>query len=252
MEIEQKTADNVTVASLRGEFDAHNLQEASERLDEIVNKSPQVVLNLKDLKFINSSALGYLIKTSKRMREMDGEIVLAEPSSFLQATIRTLGLDQIFKVFENDDDAIAHFQGGDDKTAQFEGVPVDENLLGSTDMFFWLTDEPDREAVGKILALWEDGPTFKYPSDPDRVKIDPDALIIGRTIGIRFRQPFLDQERFFEMEAEIVMAMDLDDPEGACKYRLKYTKIGPEDEQVLKQFVADQDLLRSQARPEEI
>lgn len=253
MDIEQKNAENVTVATLKGEFDAHNLQDVSDRLDDIVNKSQNVVLNLKDLKFINSSALGYLIKTSKRMRELDGEIVLAEPSKFLQATIRTLGIDQIFKVFENDDDAVKHFAGGaDEGTAQFEGVPVDEKLLGSTDMFFCLKDEPDREAVGKILALWEDGPTFKYPSDPDRVKIDPDELMIGRGLGIRFRQPFLDQERFFEMDAEIVMAMDLDDTEGASKFRLKYTKIDPEDEKILKQFVADQDLLRSEAKPEDI
>ena len=65
--------------------------------------------------------------------------------------------------------------------------PVDEKLLGSTDMFFHLKDEPDREAVGKILALWEDGPTFKYPADPDRVRIDPDELTHGRELGIRFQ-----------------------------------------------------------------
>jgi hypothetical protein len=132
------------------------------------------------------------------------------------------------------------------------GVAVDDKLLGSTTMFFRLLDSPETMAVGKILSIYEDGPTFKYPADPDKVKIDPDELIIGRGVWIKFRQPFLEKERFFEMEAEIVMAVDLDDTEGTSKYRLRYTKIDESDQQVLEQFVTDQDRLRNEARPKQI
>jgi hypothetical protein len=119
-------------------------------------------------------------------------------------------------------------------------------------MFFRLLDDPAAMAVGKILSIYEDGPTFKYPSDPDRVKIDPDELTIGRKLWIKFRQPFLEKERFFEMDAEIVMAVDLDDAEGAAKYRLRYTRIDEKDAKVLEQFVRDQDLYRSEAKPKQI
>ena len=73
----------------------------------------------------------------------------------------------------------------------------------------------------------------------------------GRGLWIKFRQPFLEKERYFEMEAEIVMAVDIDD-EDAAKFRLRYTSIDDKDKAVLEQFVADQDLLRSQAKPEQI
>ena len=119
-------------------------------------------------------------------------------------------------------------------------------------MFFRLIDEPDTMGKGKILSIYEDGPTFKYPADPDKVKIDPDELTIGRKVWIKFRQPFLQKERFFEMEAEIVMAVDLEDSDGASKYRLRYTKIDEKDRKILEQFVADQDLLRSEAKPEQL
>ena len=89
---------------------------------------------------------------------------------------------------------------------------------------------------------------FKYPADPDSMSIDPDDLQLGSRLSIRFRQPFLDQERFFEMEAEIVFAMDLED-EDATKFRLKYTTIGDRDRELLAQFVSDLDLFRSQAKP---
>lgn len=252
MKIERKTAGDVTILAFTGEFDAFNLPTISEKIDTLIQGGcTRLVFNLRLLKFINSSALGYLIKTHKRLRELEGELVLSEPSKFFQTTIKTLGIDQIFKVFEDDQEALKYFHDAGGKEAgKFEGVPVDEKLLGSTTVFFRLLDAPETMAVGKILSIYEDGPTFKYPADPDKVKIDPDELIIGRGLWIKFRQPFLDKERFFEMEAEIVMAVDLeDDPHGASKYRLRYTKIDGNDKKFLEQFVKDQDLLRNEARP---
>jgi hypothetical protein len=108
-------------------------------------------------------------------------------------------------------------------------------------MFFRLLDSPETMAVGKILSIYEDGPTFKYPSDPDEVKIDANELSIGRGVWIKFRQPFVEKERFLEMEAEIVMAVDLDDAEGTSKYRLRYTKIDDADRQVLQQLARSGD-----------
>ncbi len=254
MKIERKTAGNVQILAFKGEFDAFNLPTISEKLDALIQTGcNRLVFNLHRLKFINSSALGYLIKTSKRLAELEGELVLSEPSKFFQSTITTLGIDQIFKIFPSDQEAVKylHDMGGEEQKS-FEGVPVDEKLLGSTTMFFRLLDEPAVMAVGKILSIYEDGPTFKYPSDPDKIKIDPEELTIGRGLWIKFRQPFLAKERFFEMEAEIVMAVDLDDDSEAAKYRLRYTKITPEDRAVLEQFVKDQDLLRSEAKPKSV
>jgi anti-sigma B factor antagonist len=251
MKIERKTAGNVTILAFTGEFDAFNLPQISEKIDALIQTGcTRLAFNLHLLKFINSSALGYLIKTARRLKELDGELVLSEPSKFFQTTIKTLGIDQIFKIFPVDQEALKYFHdAGGEEAKEYEGVPVDEKLLGSTTMFFRLLDAPETMAVGKILSIYEDGPTFKYPADPDKVKIDPDELIIGRKMWIKFRQPFLEKERFFEMEAEIVMAIDLDDSEGASKYRLRYTKIDDADRKVLEQFVRDQDDFRNQGRP---
>lgn len=250
MKIERKKAGDVTILAFTGEFDAFNLPTIGEKIDQLIQTGcTKLVFNLRLLKFINSSALGYLIKTAKRLKELEGELCLSEPSKFFQTTIKTLGIDQIFKVFPKDDEAVKYFHaaGGAEKT-DFDGIPVDEKLLGSTSMFFRLVDVPEAMAVGKILSIYEDGPTFRYPMDPDKIKIDPDELIIGRKLWIKFRQPFLAKERFFEMEAEIAMAIELENEE-ASKYRLRYTKIEESDKRILEQFVKDQDLLRKEAKP---
>ncbi len=255
MQIDRKVAGDANILSFSGDFDAFNLPKISEKLDALIQTGiVKLVFNLKNLKFINSSALGYLIKTQKRLKELDGELMLSEPSKFFQSTVATLGLDQVFKIFATDEEAVMHGTGsGEAKTTKIEGVPVDEKLLGSTSMFFRLLDDPKAGmAVGKILSIYEDGPTFKYPVDADKIKIDPFELSIGRKIWIKFRQPFLEKERFFEMEAEIAMAVDLDDKSGASKYRLRYTKIDPTDRKTLEQFVRDQDQFRSEGNPTQI
>jgi len=256
MKIERREEpDGVTILTFKGEFDAFNLPKISEGIDQLVQKGrTRLVFNLKGLKFINSSALGYLIKTHKNLREYDGELVLSEPSKFFETTVATLGIDQIFKIYTTDEEAVKHFHGeeGEEKR-EYEGVPVDESLLGSTKLFFKLLDKPDVMAVGKILSIYEDGPTFKYPADPDKVKIDPEELTIGRALWAKFRQPFLEKERYFECEAEIVMAIDLDnDPHEAAKYRLRYTKMDPKDKTALEEFVRTQDLVRKSAKPKDI
>jgi len=256
MKIERREEPGgVTILSFTGEFDAFNLPKISEGIDQLIQKGrTRLIFNLKGLKFINSSSLGYMITTQKRLREYDGELVVAEPSKFFETTVATLGIDRIFKIYPNDDEAVKHFhgEGGEEKT-EYDGVPVDESMIGSTKLFFKLLDKPDAMAVGKILSIYEDGPTFKYPSDPDKVKIDPDELTIGRALWAKFRQPFLEKERYFECEAEIVMAVDLDnDPHGAAKYRLRYTKIDPKDRADLEEFVRTQDKFRKDGKPKDV
>ena len=116
MKIEQKMVGDVTLLTFTGKFDAFNLPTISEKLDDLIQTGiRKLVFNLRLLKFINSSSLGYLIKVHKRLREAGGELVLSEPSQFFRSTVTSLGIDQIFKTFPNDDDAVKYFhdRGGE-------------------------------------------------------------------------------------------------------------------------------------------
>ena len=111
MKIEQRTTGDVTILEFMGEFDALSLPQVVETVEALTEKRcTQLVINLRLLQFSDSSALGYLIKTSKRFKELGGELVLSEPSRFFQTTIETLGIDQILKVFPSDDEAVRHLR----------------------------------------------------------------------------------------------------------------------------------------------
>ncbi len=229
MRIERRQVGDVDVLSFSGEFDASTAPLAE--IDVLVDAGHiRLVCSFRALTFITSPVIGHLVKTGKRLKGRGGELVFSEPSRFMRATIQTLGLDQIFEVFPTDDLAVAHLS----RPRPADGLRVDEGLLGSTAIFFRLPDGRDT-AVGRLLSLHEDGVTFQYPADPDRVKIDPEDLGTGQGLSVRFRQPFLDRERFFEMEAEIAATGDLDGESRS--YRLRYTRIDDRDRETLARLV---------------
>ncbi|MHC4450697.1 MAG: STAS domain-containing protein, partial [Planctomycetota bacterium] len=54
----------ITILRFNGAFDAVNLEKVSAGINGVIAKGcKRLVLNLKELEFINSSALGYIIKT---------------------------------------------------------------------------------------------------------------------------------------------------------------------------------------------
>ena len=110
MRIDRKTAGSVTILAFAGELDSADLSAAREETDGVIQAGcDRLVLNLRKLDFLNSSALAYLISVHKRVQSMSGELVFSEPSRFFQTTIRHLGLEREFTVFRDDQAALEHF-----------------------------------------------------------------------------------------------------------------------------------------------
>ena len=241
MKLDWKSQGSATILVLQGELDASNLPQLKEAFEDRIGKGAnRYCVNLEGLRFVNSSGIGYLVALQKRLRQEGGDMVLSKPSKFLQTTIRTLGLDQVFPVFGSDEDAVRHF-GGEEAATIASDAPVDPSLLGSTAMKFRLADTSGPEGEARILHIWRDGISFRYPDDPDREKIDPDELTFGRRLAVTFRQPFIDKQHVFDIEGEIAYALDQDD--GSVKYHLQYTKISDGDRKRIEDFVQTKDLV---------
>lgn len=112
MRIERRTAGAVAILSFHGEWDSFNLEEVSARLDAALRRGPnRVVFNLRDLRFVSSLPLGYLVRVHQRLRAAAGGLVLSEPTPMLRSTIRTLGLHRFFRVCDTDLEAVRSFDG---------------------------------------------------------------------------------------------------------------------------------------------
>ena len=254
MRLEKKRFEDIVILRFVGEFDTFNLPLFGERMDRMIEAgNHRFVMNVRLLTFINSTALGFMIRTSKRLRELGGAMVLSQPSKFVKRTLVTLGLDAAFPVFESDADAIVHFEkGADVGRVDLEGTEQDEALHGAMPILFYqmLPEgvQPPNQ-VGRIVSLYEDGLTFRYEPAP----VDDPAegyLQAGTTLHIKFRQPFALKEHYFEMDANVqdVSTSEEMEEDGArvMTIRVLYGTIKDADREYLSQFVKDQQLWRGE------
>lgn len=258
MKLEKRRFDDVLILRFVGEFDSFNLPGFSERIDHLIDGGDRkLIVDAHLLKFINSAALGYLIKTRRRLAAMDGELVLARPSKFVRRTLTTLGLDSVFGIYDSVESALLHFKKGIDiGELDLEGGDEDETLMGRTPLLFRSADseggQDEPNQVGRIVRLYPDGLAFRYePSGA--VDKDPVASILapGRALKLKFRQPFALKDHYFEMTARLSdVARRYDEEEDpVLEARVVYDAIGETDREHLDQFVRDQELWRGELGP---
>jgi anti-sigma B factor antagonist len=244
LKLEKKRYEDVLILRFVGEFDTFNLPAFSERVEAMVAAGDiRYILDVKLLKFINSSALGFLIRLAKQLRQKGGDLVMAQPSRFLKKTIVTLGLEEVFKVFETVEDAILHFKkGADVGKIDLEGSEYDESLTGAVPILFRprTAGEDAPNQVGRIVTLYPDGLLFRYEPEGGVDPIDLD-LAKDAVLKVKFRQPFAQREHYFEMDGRVQSVNRLEgEGGGVVTVRVTYENIREADRTTLAQFVRDQ------------
>ena len=100
-------SDGATVVHLAGELDLYNAHEVREALLACIEEAPaRLVVDLAEVKFIDSTALGVLIEARTRMANRKS-FLLARPSLETRRALEISGLDKHFSVHEGLDDALS-------------------------------------------------------------------------------------------------------------------------------------------------
>jgi len=95
------------VVSLAGELDLYNADAVRAALLECCNEEPErLVVDLAQVRFIDSTALGVLIEARSRMASRRG-FMLAAPGLETRRALEVSGLDRHFSVHETPADALA-------------------------------------------------------------------------------------------------------------------------------------------------
>jgi anti-sigma B factor antagonist len=80
-----------------------------QRIKNILMGTRKIVVNLNGVEYVDSGGLGTLVGTLASTRHQQGEIKLVRPTKRVADLLRRTRLDQVFKSYENDDDAVAAF-----------------------------------------------------------------------------------------------------------------------------------------------
>src|SRR6185295_17846333 len=138
MQVTVEPRDNFTILHLRGEFDTFYCALLQKEIDGLIASGVnRVALNLRLVKFINSTALGAIIKASKILGANSGKMVISRPSVFCKDIIEKVGLDRVVPMFDTDEAAGAALLA--DKTSGGRGKSTDE-LEDETAILFAPTD----------------------------------------------------------------------------------------------------------------
>jgi anti-anti-sigma factor len=110
MDIETKIYRRVAVIGVDGRIDTATAPQFEEKVEDLISKGNfNMVLDFSGVEFLSSSGLRVMVTTRKRLREMGGDIVLAEPSERASDSLEIAGLDKLFKAFPNREEAIGSF-----------------------------------------------------------------------------------------------------------------------------------------------
>jgi anti-sigma B factor antagonist len=100
----------VGIAGLSGRLNAASAPEAKDRLKALVREtSGKLVLDLKDLIFIDSSGLSALVSGYKAAIEAGGNLKLACLSAQVAQVFSLTHLDRVFETFPDTESAVSAF-----------------------------------------------------------------------------------------------------------------------------------------------
>jgi anti-sigma B factor antagonist len=105
----QERVDAATqVIAVRGEIDLFTAPELKTALNETIEGgTSRLVVDLQETTFLDSTALGVLIGTVKRLRTREGRLTIVNVDENIAKTFEITGLDQIFTIRASRDDALA-------------------------------------------------------------------------------------------------------------------------------------------------
>ena len=102
MELTSRTEGNVSFLEIIGRFDSYEAPRVSSWFDSATH---QVVVNLGQVSFVDSSALALLVKGLKRCRQNDGNLVLCSLQQPVRVIFELTRLDKAFDIYSTEEEA---------------------------------------------------------------------------------------------------------------------------------------------------
>jgi anti-sigma B factor antagonist len=87
----------------------------------IADGTRHLAIDLHTLPFINSAALGYLVKARATLEKLDGEMALARVQPAIRNILEMTGLDVVFPSFDTIEEAVGYLGGDSSSSSPAEG-----------------------------------------------------------------------------------------------------------------------------------
>jgi anti-sigma B factor antagonist len=109
VQISRRQLDKTTIFDVSGDIDLANSPAVRKSLlNEIRdNRTPRVVMNLSNVRYIDSSGVASLVEGLKAARDVGSRFILFGLSTSAREVLQLSRLLKIFEVYENEEQALA-------------------------------------------------------------------------------------------------------------------------------------------------
>lgn len=109
MQIAARHSDRMTILDISGDIDLANSPAMRKvLLGEIKDKhTPKVLLNLKNVRYIDSSGIASLVEGLKAARDNGARLILYGLSPSVREVLELSRLQKIFEIYETEEQALA-------------------------------------------------------------------------------------------------------------------------------------------------
>jgi anti-sigma B factor antagonist len=252
MKIDKLLYEHHAELRLRGEFDSFYAPKLIEEVDQLIQSGTiYLVLNLRLVKFINSTALGSMIKAYKRFKAEGGDLCIAEPSLMAKDVLTKVGIDRIVPMFGSSDEAKEYLH----TQMKEQGLAT---VIGESQVLFSPTD-PELSAklgrgvgLGSVLSVDHESIRFLWTGNIGANE-NPEQLGAlfpeGAELNVKF-QVKLCKKGFFEILSEVdsVESGETSDGKPSVTVVCRFKELPEADKLALAQFADDLDYLKQQLR----
>lgn len=110
MLITSQQQGNVSIIAVQGRVDGFSAPELETALQEVIKaKRYKIVVDLAETEFMSSAGMRALLKARMDTQDKKGELRLAAPTPFIMDSLKLVGLDKLFKIYDTRDAALDGF-----------------------------------------------------------------------------------------------------------------------------------------------
>lgn len=248
MNIDTTLTDDYAILTLKGEFDTFHCPRFQAEFEATLEQDVAfVILNMRRVKFINSTALGAIIKASKLCKSEEGELVISNPSRMVRDIINTLGIDQMVPVFDDEEAAGKHI------IKQLNAVVLEDSapVRGEKVLISFPPGDTRNEQIGQKSLMGAskplvgtmgnvDGEKARFLWSGAKIGISADQaeqlFFKNSDIHLKFQVKLIKKDHF-EVGAQVQESEAASD--GHIRITATFTKIRENEREELAQYARD-------------
>lgn len=110
MKIRTEEKGDTSVCYISGEVDINTAPQIKKVFDKMLAaKKPKILINFKEVSYIDSSGLATLVEMLKNIRNYDGKLKLSNLSPKIKSLFEITKLEKLFDITADEKDAMGNF-----------------------------------------------------------------------------------------------------------------------------------------------